>query len=100
MPTAMPAAMPAPNARVSRCFSIVGSPHYVAPEVLPYYHDQGEAPPYSFPLDVWGFGAVMWDVIERDAADAKVIPCEHRHAGLGVAAAVLCCRLGPPPATL
>ena len=39
------------NPRSSRCFSIVGSPHYVAPEVL-------KATGHSTPVDWWALGVM------------------------------------------
>ena len=44
------------NARASRCFSVVGSPHYVAPEVL-------RATGHSTPVDWWALGVIAFELL-------------------------------------
>ena len=52
-----PAGAPADaSPRFSRCFSIVGSPHYVAPEVL-------RATGHSTPVDWWALGVIAFELL-------------------------------------
>ena len=40
----------------TRTFTIIGTPHYMAPEVF-------EAKGYSFPADIWSLGIVLYEVV-------------------------------------
>ena len=51
-----PHANGATGGRFSRCFSIVGSPHYVAPEVL-------RATGHSTPVDWWALGVIAFELL-------------------------------------
>ena len=77
--------------------SKLGTPGYVAPEVLAHYGVPGVRVIHDFPLDVWGFGATAWEVLACGTDDRALASHDKGPAGQ---ASVLCCRIGPPPETL
>lgn len=39
----------------NRTFTVIGTPHYMAPEIM-------ESKGYSFPADVWSLGVTMYEI--------------------------------------
>ena len=39
-----------------RTFTIIGTPHYMAPEIM-------EGKGYSFPVDIWSLGIIMYEMV-------------------------------------